>query len=56
MVLQPYELNKNDVITAIKDTDPDFDLKKLDDYFNFDKAAIFKPHISSRNWLINCHE
>jgi len=47
MVLQPYELNKNDVIAAIKETDPDFDLDELDDYFNFDKAAIYKPHISA---------
>lgn len=47
MVVQPYELNETDVRHAIAETDPDFDMTTLDQYFNFDKKAIYRPHISA---------
>jgi len=46
LVLQPNTLDETEVRAAIAQNDPTFDIAKLDQYLNFDKASIYKPHIS----------
>ena len=47
MVLQPYDIDENELRENIAQNDPDFDLNELSDYFNFDKKAIYRPHLSA---------
>ena len=47
MVLQPYDLNESSLRKAIAANDPDFDRNELSDYFNFDRKAIYRPHLSA---------
>jgi hypothetical protein len=47
MVLQPNILNKDAVLASIEKNDPEFDLKDLDYYINFDKKEVYKPHFGA---------
>ena len=55
MVLQPKPLNEKTITKNIKNFDPDFlkedengvPLNNLNDYFNFDKKQIYKPHFGA---------
>ena len=47
MVLQPYDLDKNEVIKSIKENDPDFNIDELSDYLTFNKKSIYRPHLSA---------
>lgn len=47
MVLQPYELNKEEIVNNIINNDPEFDLSNLDQYINFDNPQIYRPHMAA---------
>ncbi len=48
MVLQPYELDENQIRANIAANDPDFDIDQLDNYILFgDDAQIYRPHLSA---------
>ena len=47
MVLQPYDINKEQVENNIRENDPSFDMNTLGNYFNFDESLIYKPHLSA---------
>ncbi len=47
MVLQPYDIDENRLRETIARNDPDFDLNTLGDYFNFDRKAIYRPHLAA---------
>ena len=47
MILQPYKLDQEEIMANIQRNDPDFDLNGLSDYILFDKARIFRPHMSA---------
>lgn len=47
MVLQPYDINKEQVENNIRENDPSFDMNTLGNYFNFDESLIYKPHFSA---------
>lgn len=47
MVLQPYDINKDQVENNIRENDPSFDMNTLGNYFNFDESLIYKPHLSA---------
>ncbi len=47
MVLQPYDINKEQVENNIREDDPSFDMNTLGNYFNFDESLIYKPHLSA---------
>ena len=47
IVLQPYKLDKEEIISNIEQNDPEFDLADLDQYLNFDKPQIYRPHLSA---------
>ena len=48
MVLQPYELNENQIRENIAANDPDFDISQLDNYLLFgDDAQIYRPHMAA---------
>ena len=47
IILQPYKLEKNEVISNIQQNDPDFDLADLDQYLVFDNPQIYRPHLSA---------
>jgi len=47
LVLQPYRLDKNEIIANIENNDPDFDLDNLSDYIVFDESKnVYRPHFS----------
>ena len=46
MILQPYDLDEAKVRAAIAENDPDFDMNTIDQYFNFDKKGIYRPHFT----------
>lgn len=47
MVLQPYDINKEQIENNIRENDPSFDMNTLGNYFNFDESLIYKPHLSA---------
>ena len=47
MVLQPYDINKEQIENNIRDNDPSFDMNTLGNYFDFDESLIYKPHLSA---------
>lgn len=47
MVLQPYDINKEQVENNIRENDPSFDMNTLGNYFDFDESLIYKPHLSA---------
>ncbi|MBQ7551418.1 MAG: BamA/TamA family outer membrane protein, partial [Bacteroidales bacterium] len=47
MILQPYDINEYTLRQNIAENDPSFDLTTLDQYFNFDKKMIYRPHFSA---------
>lgn len=48
MILQPYNLDEQEIRNNIAANDPDFDLRQLDNYILFnDKAQIYRPHLSA---------
>lgn len=47
MILQPYDINEYTLRQNIAENDPSFDLAILDQYFNFDKKMIYRPHFSA---------
>lgn len=47
IILQPYKLDKDEIIRNIEQNDPEFDLAKLDQYLNFDNPQIYRPHLSA---------
>ena len=48
MILQPYELNENQIRENIAANDPDFDISQLDNYLLFgDDAQIYRPHMAA---------
>jgi len=47
IVLQPNKLNEQNVLAGIAQNDPEFDLKDLGSYINFDKKEIYKPHFGA---------
>ncbi len=47
IILQPYKLNKDEVIKNIETYDPEFNLADLDQYLNFDNPQIYRPHLSA---------
>lgn len=47
IILQPYKLDKNEIIRNIELNDPEFDLADLDKYLNFDNPQIYRPHLSA---------
>jgi len=47
MVLQSYDIDENNLKKSIAENDPNFDINTLDDYFNFDKSCVYKPHFSA---------
>lgn len=47
MVLQPYGINREEVVNSIKENDPSFDMNTLGNYFNFDESLVYKPHLSA---------
>lgn len=46
IVMQPNELDQELLVETIKKEDAEFDLSSLNDYFNFSKKEIYKPHFS----------
>ena len=46
MVLQPYDINKEQVENNIREKDPSFDMNTIGNYFDFDESLIYKPHMS----------
>lgn len=47
IVLQPYKLDKDEIVSNIQQNDPDFNLADLDQYLVFDKPQIYRPHLSA---------
>ena len=47
IILQPYKLDKDEIIRNIELNDPEFDLADLDKYLNFDNPQIYRPHLSA---------
>ena len=47
MVLQPYDLDRDEIVNNIEKNDPSFNLNNLDEYFDFDESLIYKPHLSA---------
>lgn len=47
MVLQPYDINKEQIENNIRENDPSFDMNTLGNYFDFDESLIYKPHLSA---------
>jgi outer membrane protein assembly factor BamA len=47
MVLQPYDLDRDEIVNNIEENDPSFNLNNLDEYFDFDESLIYKPHLSA---------
>jgi outer membrane protein assembly factor BamA len=47
MVLQPYDLDRDEIVDNIEKNDPSFNLNNLDEYFDFDESLIYKPHLSA---------
>lgn len=47
IILQPYKLDKDEIIRNIEQNDPGFDLATLDQYLNFDNPQIYRPHLSA---------
>jgi outer membrane protein assembly factor BamA len=47
LVLQPYRLDKINILDNIAKNDPDFDLENLPDYIVFDESKnVYRPHFS----------
>jgi len=47
MVLQPKELNKDNILGTIAEKDPAFNINELKDYINFDKKKTYLPHFGT---------
>lgn len=47
MVLQPYQLDEQELKASIMENDPDFDLNQLPDYINFSDPKTYLPHLSA---------
>lgn len=47
IILQPYDIEENNLKKAISENDPDFNTDELSDYFNFDKSVVYRPHFSA---------
>ena len=47
MILQPYDINEQSLRNTIAANDPELDLNEISDYFNFDRKAIYRPHLSA---------
>lgn len=47
MVLQPYDINKEQVENNIREKDPSFDMNTIGNYFDFDESLVYKPHLSA---------
>ncbi|MDL2312836.1 BamA/TamA family outer membrane protein [Bacteroidales bacterium OttesenSCG-928-B11] len=47
MILQPYDISEEVLISNIKENDPDFDLAQLPEYIDFSTNKIYTPHISA---------
>ena len=48
MILQPYDLNEQQIRENIAENDPEFNVDELSDYILFgDDAQIYRPHISA---------
>lgn len=47
IILQPYKLDKDEIIRNIEQNDPEFDLTTLDQYLIFDNPQIYRPHLSA---------
>jgi len=47
IILQPYKLDKDEIIRNIEQNDPEFDLATLDQYLIFDNPQIYRPHLSA---------
>jgi hypothetical protein len=47
LILQPYRLDKNEIIANIQQNDPEFNLDDLSDYIVFDETKnVYRPHFS----------
>lgn len=47
IILQPYKLDKDEIIRNIEQNDPEFNLADLDQYLIFDNPQIYRPHLSA---------
>lgn len=47
IILQPYKLDKDEIIKNIEQNDPEFNLADLDQYLIFDNPQIYRPHLSA---------
>lgn len=47
MVLIPYKLDEQNLISVIEEKDPTFDIATLGDYIDFNNSSIYKPHLSA---------
>ena len=47
MVIQPNPIDEAKVRESIATNDPDFDINRLPEYFDWDPKKIFLPHFSA---------